>query len=159
VTVANWLERAKLEISKSAGEGTVNTVKRPLTSVTAVSKTRKSEAPSCFNCGAIMTVTKDINGRPLWECSACDVGDGTRPRAEPEKPPTDISEGRIIAYLIASEILNADIWFALDDSFDSGDGLAVFYEDELEFLKTKDAEQLREIHRVKLAFPGSRVGQ
>jgi hypothetical protein len=69
----------------------------------------------------------------------------------------DPTEGRIIAYLIASEVLGADIWFALDDSFKADDGLAVFYTDELGFLKTKNAEQLKEIHKVKLAFPGSRV--
>jgi hypothetical protein len=76
-----------------------------------------------------------------------------------EKKEADPTEGRIIAVLIASKILGADIWFALDDSFNPDDGLAVFYEDELEFLKTKDAEQLLEIHKVKLAFPGSRVRQ
>ena len=73
---------------------------------------------------------------------------------------TDPTEGRVIAYLIASEVLGCDIWFALDDSFSPNDGQAVYYADELPFLATKDAEQLREIHKVKLAFgPGSRVGQ
>jgi|RhiMetdeSRZDD1v2_1073273.scaffolds.fasta_scaffold367468_2 hypothetical protein len=158
--MANWLERAKLEISKSAGGGTVNTVKRTLTSVTAVGKLMKSEAPSCFNCGAIMTVTKDITGRPLWVCKPCAVGDGIKPKVEPEHPPTDISEGRIVAVLIASEVLGADLWFALDDSFNPGDGLAVFYADELEFLKSKDAQTLRKIYETRLAFgPGSRVRQ
>ena len=72
----------------------------------------------------------------------------------------DPTEGRIIAVLIASEVLGADIWFALDGSFKSDDGLAVFYADELEFLKSKDAQTLRKIHETKLAFgPGSRVGQ
>jgi hypothetical protein len=73
--------------------------------------------------------------------------------------PVDATEGRVIAYLIASEILGADIWLALDDSFTVNDGLAVFYPDELPFLATKDAETLKEIHKVKLAFPGSRVRQ
>jgi hypothetical protein len=71
----------------------------------------------------------------------------------------DISEGRIIAYLIASEVLGCDIWFALDDSFNPDDGLAVFYADELPFLATKDTQTLREIHKVKLAFGGGRVRQ
>lgn len=78
---------------------------------------------------------------------------------DPERSEVDPSVGRIIACLIASEVLGCDIWVALDDDFDPGDGLAVFYADELEFLKNKDADTLREIHRVKLAFPGSRVGQ
>lgn len=71
----------------------------------------------------------------------------------------DITEGRIIAVLICSKVLEADIWFALDDSFVPGDGQAVFYPDELQFLKDKDAETLRKNHKVKLAFPGSRVRQ
>jgi hypothetical protein len=71
----------------------------------------------------------------------------------------DVSDGRIIAYLIASEVLGCDIWFALDGSFNADDGLAVFYSDELPFLATKDVQTLKEIHKVKLAFPGSRVRQ
>ena len=71
----------------------------------------------------------------------------------------DITEGRITAVLIASEVLGCDIWFTFDDSFKVDDGLAVFYADELPFLVTKDAETLKEIHKVKLAFPGCRVIQ
>jgi hypothetical protein len=70
-----------------------------------------------------------------------------------------LQEGPEPAVLICSEVLEADVWLALDDSFVSGDGLAVFRVDELEFLKDKDPETLREIHAVKLAFPGSRVRQ
>jgi len=77
-----------------------------------------------------------------------------------KEPRIDATEGRIVAVLIASEVLGADIWFSLDDSFDPGDGLAVFYAHELEFLKSKDAQTLRKIHETKLAFgPGSRVRQ
>jgi len=77
-----------------------------------------------------------------------------------EKPEAaaDPTEGRIVAVLISSMVLGADVWFSLDDSFDPGDGLAVFYADELEFLKNKDAQTLRKIHETKLAFgPASRV--
>jgi hypothetical protein len=74
--------------------------------------------------------------------------------------PTPIEEGRIVAVLIASEVLGIDVWFSLDDSFNPGDGRAVFYADELEFLKNKDVQTLRKIHETKLAFgPGSRVRQ
>jgi hypothetical protein len=74
--------------------------------------------------------------------------------------PSPIEEGRIVAVLIASEVLGAEIWFTLDDSFYPGDGLAVFYPDELEFLKDKDAQTLRKIYETKLAFgPGSRGRQ
>ena len=75
-----------------------------------------------------------------------------------DNQPIDVTEGRVIAYLIASEVLGCDIWFALDDDFEAGDGLAVFYADELSFLKYKDAQTLKEIHKVKLAF-GGRVTQ
>ncbi len=79
-------------------------------------------------------------------------------QAQPEgaKP---IDEGRILAVLIASEVLGCDIWFALDGSFTADDGLAVFYANELPFLATKDAEQLREIHKTRLVFPGSKASQ
>lgn len=78
---------------------------------------------------------------------------------EKRSPTADPAEGRVIAYLIASEVLGADIWFVLDDFFQADDGLAVFYPDELKFLATKDAETLKEIHKYKLAFPGSKVRQ
>jgi hypothetical protein len=71
----------------------------------------------------------------------------------------DPTDGRIIAVEICSTVLEHHIWLAFDDDFNPGDGLAVFYADELSFLATKDAETLREIHKVKLAFPGSRVRQ
>jgi hypothetical protein len=75
-----------------------------------------------------------------------------------EKRP-DVSEGRIIAVEICSNILEAHIWLVFDDDFNPGDGQAVYYADELPFLVTRDAETLREIHKQKLAFPGSRVRQ
>lgn len=64
----------------------------------------------------------------------------------------DIAEGRIVAVKIRSEVLQADIWLAFDESFKPGGGLAVFYAHELSLLKGKTPEQLREIHKVKLAF-------
>jgi hypothetical protein len=77
-----------------------------------------------------------------------------------KEPRIDPTEGRIVAVLIESSVLGADIWLAFDESFDAGDGLAVFYADELEFLKNKNAQTLREIHETKLAFgAGSRVRQ
>jgi hypothetical protein len=66
----------------------------------------------------------------------------------------DPTEGRIIAVEICS-----NIWLAFDDDFNPGDGHAVFYADELPFLATKDAQTLKEIHKYKLVFPGSRVRQ
>jgi hypothetical protein len=74
----------------------------------------------------------------------------------------DITEGRIVAVLIESSVLGAEIWFALNDDWrpDPGDQTPVFYAHELEFLKTKDPGTLRKIYATKLAFgPGSRVRQ
>jgi hypothetical protein len=71
-----------------------------------------------------------------------------------------IEEGRLVAVEICSNVLEAHIWLVLDDNFvPPADGQAVFYADELEFLKTKNVQTLREIHKVKLAFGGGRVRQ
>src|SRR5262245_28679742 len=72
---------------------------------------------------------------------------------------TNVTEGPIIAVEICSIILEADIWLAFNEDFNPGDGQAVFYADELGFLKTNDAQSLREIHKAKLTFPGARVIQ
>lgn len=40
-----------------------------------------------------------------------------------------------------------------------GDGKAIYYRDEIELLKTKTPEQIRDIHKTKLVFPGCRVVQ
>jgi hypothetical protein len=70
----------------------------------------------------------------------------------------DISEGRIIGVEICSTVLQDHIWVAFEADFRPADGQALYYADELEFLKTKTPEQLREIHKAKVAFgPGSRV--
>ena len=71
---------------------------------------------------------------------------------------TDATEGPIIAVEICSNVLEAHIWLAFDENFNPGDGHAVFYADELPFLKTKDAQTLKEIHKSKLVF-GGRVRQ
>jgi hypothetical protein len=70
-----------------------------------------------------------------------------------------ITEGRIIAVKICSKVLQAHIWLSFDNFFDPKDGQAVFYPDEIRLLATKDAETLREVQKVKLAFPGSRARQ
>jgi hypothetical protein len=105
--------------------------------------------------GKILARRKD--GRPLTSqdrAEAKRLADGLA-----DTQITDICEGRIIAVEICSNVLEAHIWLAFDDGFNPRDGQAVFYPDELPFLATKDAETLREIHKVKLAFPGSRVRQ
>jgi len=76
-----------------------------------------------------------------------------------ERFPADITEGRVTAVEICSEILQAHIWLAFDENFNPDDGRAVFYPDELSFLRGKDAATLRVIHEVKLKYGGGRVSQ
>src|SRR4030095_11021552 len=53
-------------------------VKRALSmSLHPAEKSPEIGPPACSNCGAFMTPTVDVSGKPLWECRACDVGDGT----------------------------------------------------------------------------------
>ncbi len=58
-----------------------------------------------------------------------------------------------------SHVLEDEIWLILDRSFIPHDGLATYYPEELCELKNKTLEDIREIHKVKLAFPGCRVIQ
>ena len=69
--------------------------------------------------------------------------------------PTDPTEGDIIAVLIFSHVLEAEIWFALRDDFqrEPGDNRAVFHASELPFLRTKTPEQLHATHTVKMTMP------
>jgi hypothetical protein len=70
-----------------------------------------------------------------------------------------IEEGTIQGIKIASTVLGDDIWLILDRSFIPTDGLACYYPEEIPLLRDKTPEELREIHKVKLAFPGARVIQ
>jgi hypothetical protein len=139
-------------------------VKRALSmSLHPAEKSPEIGPPACSNCGAFMTPTVDVSGKPLWECRACDVGDGTdRPDGVVGDGASVVAQivegGEIVAVLICSKILESHVWLAFDNDFKPADGQVVFYAHELEFLKTKTPEQLREIHKVKVAFgPGSRV--
>jgi len=63
------------------------------------------------------------------------------------------------AVKICSEIVDDHLWLIIDRSFEPHDGLAIYYAEELPSLKNKTPEDLRAIHKVKLAFPGSRIIQ
>jgi len=63
------------------------------------------------------------------------------------------------AVKICYAVLEDHLWLILDRSFEPRDGLAIYYPEELAVLKTKSPEELREIHKYKLAFPGCRVIQ
>ncbi len=67
--------------------------------------------------------------------------------------------GELRAVLMCSALLEAHLWMILDRSFEPKDNLAVYYAEEIPLLKGKSLEDLQEIHRVKLIFPGCRVIQ
>jgi hypothetical protein len=114
--------------------------------------------PHSMGCKCAASVHKQLrlDGDGFdWMCSRCGK---TLHVTEPQPQRPDATEGQIVAVEICSEVLQAHIWLAFDKSFDPKDGQAVFYAHELPMLKDKTAEQLREIHKVKLAFgPGSKV--
>jgi len=67
--------------------------------------------------------------------------------------------GTLEAVKICSHILEDDIWLILDRSFIPKDGLACYYAEEIPLLRNKTPEELREIHKAKLAFVGARIIQ
>lgn len=77
-----------------------------------------------------------------------------------EREPEVVEDKTIQAVKICSHVLEDEIWLILDrSSFVPHDGLARYYAEEIPLLRDKTPEQLREIHKAKLAFPGARVIQ
>jgi hypothetical protein len=58
-----------------------------------------------------------------------------------------------------SAVLETDLWLLVDPSFLPPDGDPVFFEGELAFLAKKSVEEMKEIVKVKCAFPRCRVVQ
>jgi hypothetical protein len=50
-------------------------------------------------------------------------------------------------------------WVVIDRSYQPEDDLAIYYPEEFSELSSKTPDQLREIHLVKLTFPGCRLIQ
>ncbi len=65
----------------------------------------------------------------------------------------------IQAVKIYSHVLEDEIWLILDRSFIPHDGLATYYPEELCELKNKTPEDIKQIHKIKLVFPGARLIQ
>ena len=63
------------------------------------------------------------------------------------------------AVRIYSTFIEDHLWLLIDRNYHPTDGLAIYYPEELAELRTKTPGQLREIHKVKLVFPGCRVIQ
>ena len=66
---------------------------------------------------------------------------------------------KLKAVKICSAVVEDHLWIIIDRSFTPADGLACYYPGELDELRNKTAEQLCEIHKVRLTFPGCRVIQ
>jgi len=72
----------------------------------------------------------------------------------------EVQESGIIqAVKICSHVLEDEIWLILDRSFIPHDGLACYYAEEIPLLRDKTPEDLRQIHKAKLAFLGARILQ
>ena len=65
----------------------------------------------------------------------------------------------IQAILIYSTVLKDEIWVILDPAFVPAGNIGCYYADEILLLKNKTPEQMLEIHRAKLVFPGCRIIQ
>ena len=103
-----------------------------------------------------------LDGRPL---TPADKEQAQRLAVIAELPPCawvveEVRDGeKLKAVKICSALLEDHLWLVIDRSYQPTDGLAIYYPEELAELGTKTPEQLREIHNVKLAFPGCRVIQ
>lgn len=123
-----------------------------------------TKTPTCWNCNGRMTRTIDIHDAEVFICIPC-----TRSSEDPPLPDAiraweiervhDDATGALRAVKICSAILDDYLWLILDRSFIPHDGLACYYAEEIPLLKDKTPEELHEIHKVKLAFPGCRVIQ
>lgn len=80
-------------------------------------------------------------------------------KAEATPLPEVVEDKTIQGVKIYSQILGDEIWLILDRSFVPTDGLACYYAEEIPLLRDKTPEELREIHKAKLAFPGARIIQ
>lgn len=60
---------------------------------------------------------------------------------------------------VYSHILGAELWLIFERAFEPQDSLALYYPEEIPILWDKTPRELREIHKVKLTFPGCRVIQ
>ena len=67
--------------------------------------------------------------------------------------------GRLKAEKVWSRSLGVCLWILYDHDFRPEDGLALYFSDELEVLKTKNFRELRQIQTTKLIFQGCRVIQ
>jgi len=81
------------------------------------------------------------------------------PRASVINEVTDGATGEIRAVHLCSAPLETHLWVLRDREFVPLGDDPIFFEDELEVLKTKSIEELREALKAKIVFPRARVVQ
>ena len=90
----------------------------------------------------------------VQEIVTCSTLEGEKTQA------IEIRENRTIqAVKVYSHVLEDEVWLILDHSFTPQDGLAAYYTEEVPRLKYRTQEELKEIHKYKLAYPGVRLIQ
>ena len=110
-----------------------------------------------------------VDGKPLTDADRNEVRRIAQNNAEPiavDHPESDpfrdpdiiahmVENDEVIAVLIHSAVLNAKIWFALNENWRPEPGVKtpVFYGSELAALRDKSPEQLKEIYRQKCVWP------
>jgi hypothetical protein len=103
-----------------------------------------------------------IDGKPL---TVADREEAQRMALIEEIPPRawvveEVRDGgKLKAVKICSAVLGDHLWVVIDRNYQRIDGLAIYYPEEFTELSIKTPDQLREIHRAKLTFPGCRVIQ
>ena len=101
--------------------------------------------------GAILA--RRVDGKPLTQQDREEAKRMAASELQPLAEATDPTEGQIIAVLIDSPIVGL-VWFALDDGFQSGDEIPVFYASELPHLAKMSGEELQKEYERKLALGG-----
>jgi len=121
--------------------------------------------PSCWNCDQPMSPAKDVYGVEGYVCPACEVSSEDLgalpdlPRAWRVEEIRADGSGEIRAVLVCSATLEDHLWIILDRTFMPPDARAQYYPEELPELDKMSLEDLREVHRTKLEFPGCRIVQ
>lgn len=163
---------ATLEIKKSP-DGRImarRTDRKPLTpkdmqEARKLAESQATDSPPCWNCGEATAATQDIYGREVFICDRCAVSADDPPKDDPNWLRAWVADqvrgddGRARAVKICSALLDDYLWLILDRAFIPHDGLACYYAEEIPLLRGKTPEELKGIHKTKLAFPGCRVIQ
>jgi len=94
------------------------------------------------------------DGQQWWRLAAPALSTSPDPEVEKWK------DWKQAPLLIQSEVLGAEVWVVKDQAAArtvEGDGRPIYFPEEFAVLQTKTPDEIRGIHRIKLAFPGCHV--